>query len=178
MNNSRFLLLLNAGTQETYYILTQEILRYATYEAKGLDNADGVACRALAKVEDLLIAGKSYNSWWHVKGIIRYFIISERRKRAADNTYLKNGFPKDPINYIKNPTERLICYYYWCDGKKQQEIVDQIGKSKQYVSKVIKRHKKVDNKIFEYGYSQFKKDISTSVQYSKTPNYFDHFPKK
>ena len=53
----------------------------------------------------------------------------------------KHGCPKTRILELPEGNEKQICLRYWRDGFEQNEIADALNITKQYVSKVIKKHK-------------------------------------
>ena len=176
MNNERFLRLLNSGKQVDFYQLVTEIQQYAAFKAQGLpDDTDD---KVWYKIEDLLIAGRSFNSWPFVKTIIDNYIKDLRKAQkvkaidisAHDIAHFvdiyeepgeyaeyenpirgwqgfiledKHGYPKDNIRELPDGKEREICLLYWQSNKKQSEIAIELKVSKAYVSKIVKRHKRV-----------------------------------
>ena len=60
--------------------------------------------------------------------------------------YLKDshGFPKVRITGLPEGKERDICLLYWGDGLKQKEIADKLNLDKRYVSKTIKKYRRVE----------------------------------
>lgn len=154
MDSERFLRLLNSGRQEDYGKLSDEILQYTASKARGLPNIDDAATGALAKIEDLLIEGKSLDSWELVKTIIDNYIKDLRRKQGPEDRIIpsyvlyaselwpKRGYPKDRILELPEGNEKEICLLYWQDGLGQSEIAKELNVSEPYVSKIINRHKK------------------------------------
>lgn len=65
-------------------------------------------------------------------------IVDFRVFKVAD----KHGYPKDRILELREGKARDICILYWCDGLEQQEIANALKVTKQYVSKVIEKHRK------------------------------------
>lgn len=164
MDNERFLRLLNSGIQEDFNQLSEDIQRYAVYKARGLSDIDDVASGAWHKVVDLLIKGKSLDSWWHCKTIIDNYIKDLRRKTKAEGTILpsyvvyvsdlpKGSYPpKDDIYKLPEGNEKEICLRYWRDGLKQKEIANKLKLDKGYVSRIIKRHRTPPDTLVEYRY--------------------------
>lgn len=65
-------------------------------------------------------------------------IVDFKVYKVAD----KHGYPKDKILELQKGKERDICILYWQHGFEQNEIASTLKVTKQYVSKVIKEHRK------------------------------------
>jgi DNA-directed RNA polymerase specialized sigma subunit len=73
-----------------------------------------------------------------------------REKAELDETLIdyrvykgvdEKGFPKDYILEIPNKKEREICKLYWIEDLEQKDIVSELKVTKQYVSRIINKHK-------------------------------------
>ena len=157
--------LLKSGNTADFVELSEEIRQYIALRCKGLPDDTGY--KVWCKITDLLIAGKSLDSWWHLKKIIDNSVIDLRRKDKRSGRVIlpyvlyaselipKRGYPKNHIEEIKNEKEKQICLLYWQEGKKQKEIADELNLDKGYVSRIIKRHIIVlpdDTMLFDYPY--------------------------